>query len=384
MLASAVNVYAQQVSGQSNTIHINYKQNAQQSNPVKSSQMAIVWVSPVNQVSNTNTRSVKLKAGIRSDVAVKSVDIYVNDKPVGDDRGFSIVEATESESFAHIVEKQLNLNEGENVIKIVATNQSGSSVSDQRVVKVSVPKVVRTDYALLFATDDFDNWNDLVNPINDATTIAEELQKNYGFKVELIKNPTTDEVMIKLREYADKSYQKEDQLFIFFAGHGQFDETFKEGYVVCKNSILNDRTKLSYLSHSNLRTVINNIPCDHILLAMDVCFGGTFDPVIASAGYRGQEEVNELTHSEYISRKLKFKTRKYLTSGGKEYVPDGRPGQHSPFARKFLEALRNYGGGDKILTLPELLIYLEKLKPEPRFGEFGSNEPGSDFVFQAK
>ena len=36
--------------------------------------------------------------------------------------------------------------------------------------------------------------------------------------------------------------------------------------------------KTSYLSHSNLRTMINNIDCPHIFLVMDVCFGGTFDP----------------------------------------------------------------------------------------------------------
>ena len=86
----------------------------------------------------------------------------------------------------------------------------------------------------------------------------------------------------------------------------------------------------------------------------------------------------------YIQRKLRFKTRKYLTSGGKEYVPDGRPGRHSPFAAKILEALRNYGGRDKIITLPELMGYLDKINPEPRTGGFGDNEPGSDFVFVVK
>jgi hypothetical protein len=77
-------------------------------------------------------------------------------------------------------------------------------------------------------------------------------------------------------------------------------------------------------------------------------------------------------------------TRKYLTSGSKEYVPDGRPGEHSPFARKLLDALRNYGGDDKILTLEEISTYVEKVSPQPRLGEFGINEPGSDFLFMVK
>ncbi len=84
---------------------------------------------------------------------------------------------------------------------------------------------------------------------------------------------------------------------------------------------------------------------------------------------------------EYIKRKLRYKTRKFVTSGGKEYVPDGRPGMHSPFARKLIEALRGEGGSDRVLTIQEIYGYVDKLSPEPRAGDFGSNAPGSEFVF---
>ena len=116
---------------------------------------------------------------------------------------------------------------------------------------------------------------------------------------------------------------------------------------------------------------------------MDVCFGGTFDPIIA--GHRGgEEDYGKISTNEFIQRKLRYKTRRYMTSGGKEYVPDGRPGEHSPFARQFLAALRDFGGSDRIITIAELQSYVEKVDPEPRGGEFGSNEPGSDFIFVAK
>ena len=112
-------------------------------------------------------------------------------------------------------------------------------------------------------------------------------------------------------------------------------------------------------------------------------FGGTFDPLLAS-GHRGADLYANVTNDEFIARKMQYKTRIYLTSGGKEYVPDGRPGQHSPFTRKLLEALRNYGGADKILTISEILPFIEKVDPQPRMGEFGENEPGSDFIMQAR
>jgi len=237
--------------------------------------------------------------------------------------------------------------------------------------------------ALIFASNVYDTYGELINPVFDARTIGLELENNYNSYVEVVENPTLNEVAARIREYAKKSYNDNDYLLIFFAGHGTYDEVFKEGYVVFRDSRADDVAKSTYLSHSNLRTMINNIPCNHILLVMDVCFGGTFDPLIASRS-RATDMYADISNEEYLARKSKYKTRYYLTSGGKEYVPDGRPGQHSPFARKFIEALRNFGGTDKILTVNEILQFIEKVDPQPCFGEFGNNEPGSDFILMSK
>lgn len=233
------------------------------------------------------------------------------------------------------------------------------------------------DYALIFATNDFDEHNDLTNPVYDGQTIAQELEENYNFDVKTVLNPSLNEIYTTLREYSDRLYNDGDQLFIFFAGHGEFDHIFKEGYIVAKDSKADDMSRSSMLSHSNLRNIVNNIPCGHIFITLDVCFGGTFDQMIAQRGNPGVSGDK----LEFINRKLRYKTRLYLTSGGKEYVPDGRPGAHSPFAKQFIQALRDQGGEDGILTYRELLTYIESLTPEPRMGEFGNNEPGSDFLF---
>jgi len=280
---------------------------------------------------------------------------------------------------------------GINKITIIASDTKKNTASEEILIERFVPqspiaqaeKTSRKDYALIFSSDIYDNWGKLINPVFDGNTMASELKDNYGFITEVVLNPSTMGVMSKLKAYASKKYDKQDQIFIFFAGHGQYDEIFKEGYIVCKNSLLNDEGKTSYISHSVLRTVINNIPCEHIFLVMDVCFGGTFDPLLAS-NERGFDEYSEITDAEFIARKMKYKTRKYITSGGKEYVPDGRMGQHSPFTRRMLEAFRTYGGKDKILTIPEIITFVEKVNPQPHFGEFGDNQPGSDFLFISK
>jgi hypothetical protein len=241
-----------------------------------------------------------------------------------------------------------------------------------------------TSRVVLFATNVYDNFGDLTNPVLDASTISEEMTFNYQCKTEVVLNPTLNEIITKIRDYAKLNYSENDNLLLFFAGHGIYDEVFKEGYIISKDSESNDLARTSYLSHSNLRTMVNNIPCNHILLVMDVCFGGTFDPIVA-AGHRGAEDIyDDVSKAEFVKRKMRYKTRLYLTSGGKEYVPDGRPGQHSPFARKFLEALRDYGGADRILTVYEVVRYVEKADPQPHFGEFGDNEPGSDFLLISK
>ncbi len=266
-------------------------------------------------------------------------------------------------------------------------NVNGGAISSSRSVLVgadalaSAVSIDRKDYALLFATDQYDNWTDLVNPVNDAHSIARVLKEKYGFETEIVENANLDDVFIKLAEYKQRKFKPQDQLLIFFAGHGYFDDNFGEGFVVARNSLQNDKAKTTYISHNRLRGVIGNIPSEHIFLAMDVCFGGTFDPVIASA--RGNESI-ETNDAEFLVRKLSQRTRKYLTSGGKEYVSDGVPGKNSPFTVKILQALSDGGGNDRILTLSELKTYVEKLKPEPRMGSFGDDKPESDFVFVGK
>lgn len=45
------------------------------------------------------------------------------------------------------------------------------------------------DYALLIATDRYDDLTPLNNPIYDATTIKNDLEELYGFEVKLLTNP---------------------------------------------------------------------------------------------------------------------------------------------------------------------------------------------------
>ncbi len=240
------------------------------------------------------------------------------------------------------------------------------------------------DYALFFAVQDYDHWAILRNPISDAQSIAEELEGFFGFETEVIQNPSKREILQTIQRYYQKAYTSGSQLLIFFSGHGTFVETSQEGFIVPQDALIEDPIQETYIPHSRLARMIDQIPCRHILVALDACYSGTFDREIALN--RGREFSRPGEGSEnledFIQQRLTFKSRLYLTSGGKERTPDGH--LHSPFTEKFLEALRSLEAGERLLTYQQLVGYMENTRPLPRWGQFGSHEPGGGFLFVSR
>jgi len=378
-------VFAQNVASKSNEVFLDF---SDEKKSYATSAPKIVWHTPASDVSFLKEGTFQITVTIESKHTLKSANLTIVEKDLKEKRGAMTIKLAENNLTASL-DRNITLLDGINEIEIVVENTDGIKATSRKTVHVGATvladasKLKRTDYALIFATDKYDNWTSLVNPIFDARAITNELQSAYGFKTDMIENPTQDQILVKLREYAEKKYEPMDQLFIFFAGHGFYDDSFKEGFVVTKESLPADPGRSSYLAHSRIRSSINNNPCEHVFLMMDVCFGGTFDD---NAGARNAADMvyTEASQSEVIIRKLQFKTRKYLTSGGKEYVSDGTVGNHSPFAKKFIEALVSRGGNDGMLTLSELTTYVEKLQTAPQFGRFGSDKQGSDFLFVVK
>ena len=263
-----------------------------------------------------------------------------------------------------------------------------------------------TDYALLFATNEYTHWSNLGTPIADAEAIGAELQNRYGFKVDIRRNVTKKQILAALNEYKVKRYAPGDQLFIYFAGHGEFDRTLQDGHVAGTESELpqNDKNLSTYLSFNKLKADLDNFPCERIMLTLDVCHGGTFDIDIALGDKPAMREkprtrgAQPLTSAELLNLikpeiTLAVKTRWYLSSGGDEKVSDGF--KHSPFALALLTLLRNRdkdNRDDGILTIPEIERQLGptldnelkkvNFKQTPASGAFGSGRPADKaFLF---
>ncbi len=237
------------------------------------------------------------------------------------------------------------------------------------------------DFALFIAVQDYDYWNDLRNPVSDAQALAKELQEEYNFATEVVINPKRNEIYAALEKYRTLNYGEDNQLFIFISGHGDFREGTGEGFFIPKDGLLEDPFQDTYIPHTRLERIVDNIPCNHILLAIDACYSGTFDEDIALSKSRPTGTLTNMDNQLFITRSLKPRSRLFLTSGGKERTPDGK--NYSPFTEQLLIGLRSYGINDNVLTFTELQGFMEVANPKPHSGGFGTNEPGGNFLFIA-
>jgi hypothetical protein len=387
LIASIQFAISQTLSARTNRTVIDFSDNEKEQN---SSFPKIIWFTPLNETMFQKSNLSELKILIESKDPMSRVIINVREHGEPYLLATKTYSLNENERYSYLLEQRIHLTGKVNEIEIVVENIQGIRSISTREVHVGetlladAGKLKRTDYGLIIVTNKYDHWPSLTNPKFDGRSIAEELKTKFGFQIDILEDPSQEQIWAKVREYAGKKYEPLDQLFIFVAGHGHFDDAFKEGYLVTKESMPNESGYTSYISHNRLRNNISSIPCEHIFLTMDVCFGGTFDEGVASTRGGITDPYKDISQSEFITRKLAYRTRKYLTSGGKEYVSDGIPGHHSPFAAKVIEALKTQGGNDGILSLGELLIHTEKLTPQAQFGKFGDDAPGSEFVFVIK
>lgn len=239
------------------------------------------------------------------------------------------------------------------------------------------------DYALFFAVNKYQSpkLTSLQNPISDAKRIAQELQNSYGFQTEVVENPTYETIEQKLQEYNRNfntgKFDKDGQLLIFFSGHGSRQLT--NGYFL-PSDVNPDNLRQTAFAYKLWRDDMDAIDCKHILVAIDACYSGSFDPKFGmrTDGLFGTR-AGELTEGQLlIAEHEKHKTRLFFTSGESEQpTPD-----KSDFAKKFMASLLSKGYDDGVLTSSEMFSnHLEKAAPRPRTGEFGGDEAGSSFVF---
>jgi len=247
------------------------------------------------------------------------------------------------------------------------------------VLSIGTAHSQRNDYALIFAADNYEHLDD-ISTISNAKELGEQLKNDFGFEVDLVENYTNLDVMQKIREYFGKKYGKDDQLMIYFAGHGFFDIVFKQGFVACANSNPDSDNFESYIQFNTLRSLVNRIPCNHIMLTLNTGYARYFDPEMIGEHWVKDPVQFELTEGgssdPKIAAKLEKITRLFIANGSDRLTAE----DHEAFHQIMVSILSSGGGDDEIIDVNEMTAIMKQTMPVPRAGGFGADVPGSDFL----
>jgi len=187
-------------------------------------------------------------------------------------------------------------------------------------------------YALVIGNNNYQHLEKLDAAENDAVVIANVLEKKYGFDVDLLLNADYDQTVNSLFKITDK-LKRNDNLLIYYAGHGELDKDENRGYWLPVDASYEMRSK--WISNQRIVDRIKATKAKHVLLVSDSCFSGTL--MRSGSNLEKEESIDE----KYIKRLKNKKTRLVITSGGNEPVVDSVGGDHSLFALKFIDTLKN-------------------------------------------
>ena len=84
-------------------------------------------------------------------------------------------------------------------------------------------------YALVIGNNNYEHLEKLDAAENDAEVIADVLKNKYGFEVDLLLNADYDTTVNSLFAITNK-LKKNDNLLIYYAGHGELDKAENRGY----------------------------------------------------------------------------------------------------------------------------------------------------------
>ena len=229
------------------------------------------------------------------------------------------------------------------------------------------------NYLLAIGIDKYQQWQVLSNAVKDAREFSDVLTRQYQFDSDQVftlydEKATEGNIYTALREMK-RRLQPEDNLIVYYSGHGHYDDEIDEGFWIPVDARREDES--SYISNANIVKRINSLQTQHTLLIVDSCFSG-------SLVVRKRNAVPD----------ERFKSRRILASGRHETVSDGKEGENSPFAAGILTYLRQ--NTSPTLDTTSLIKYVKdyvygKAKQHPVDGRIqNSADEGGEFVFHLK
>lgn len=273
----------------------------------------------------TNRKFVNIRGQVLDDSGIS--EVMVNGRRVNHDGSDGIFSA------------QIPLDWGTNEVRIHATDVHGNTAEETyhliREEEIRPSLATGKYYALVIGIDRYSGqWMPLQNAVNDARAVAGLLDSLYQFNeiITLYDQQATRKQIIQQLEWLVNNVKEEDNVLIFFSGHGYLEKRLNRGFWIPADA--KTLSTAGYLSNSVLQDFLSGIPSKHTLLVSDACFSGDI--------FRGYTETIPFEDSERYYREVYQRmSRQAITSGGIEPVTDGGRDGHSVFTYYFLKALKN-------------------------------------------
>jgi len=186
-------------------------------------------------------------------------------------------------------------------------------------------------FALVIGNDAYrGGLEPLTTAVADARAVGDLLESEYGFEVQRLFNATYAQVRTGIESYLNLN--SEDNLLIFYAGHGRLEG---EGGYWLPVDAESDSTA-NWISNRDISETLSDLPANHVLVMADSCYSGT----LAGGGGLGvSPATSEAERLAYVEQMKSRVARVALTSGGQAPVLDRGSGTHSVFTNALLGVL---------------------------------------------
>lgn len=237
-------------------------------------------------------------------------------------------------------------------------------------------------YALIVGVDNYSgDWTPLQNAVNDAVTIEKVLRENYKFDhfKALYNEQATRSNIINEFEWLVANVKVNDNVFIYYSGHGDYKQELNKGYWVPVDATTKSTSQ--FISNNDIQTFLGGIKSKHTLLVADACFSGDiFRGSTVSVPYENSEKYYAKVHD--------LTSRQAISSGGIEPVMDGGQDGHSVFAYYLLKTLRSntskYLDASQVYSNIKIPI-TNNSEQSPNFSPIkNTGDEGGQFIFIKK
>jgi tetratricopeptide (TPR) repeat protein len=250
---------------------------------------------------------------------------------------------------------------------------------DVEVTSSNKGSAMGTYHAILIAENDYMNFRKLYQPINDAENLRNILVNKFTFdaiNIDTLFNRSREDILETIIAKG-KSLGKNDNLLIFYAGHGDTTRDVNDeidGYLVPTTAKKN-RTS-SYISSPDIQKALMKSNAKHILMVLDACYSGALT-----------RSNDSITASSDIWNQWSQPSRKVMTSGNyNEAVSD-----KSIFIRYFTEYLEQPRKEKHISTSDIWKFVDDNVRKDPRNEEIKTTpqyqalkhigDKGGQFIF---